>query len=146
MMSMTQEIDQNVIHDEFIRLIKTHDYSYMYSEDNDVWAKAKASMNSIGSMLGVLVGVCRIDPQELLDECLGMYTNEGDYHNLVRSEIKKWFKPYEFEDLGPEYDSAGFTEEDRIVDGQYRVVCEHSFIDINNDGLEQCRFCNEQNK
>jgi hypothetical protein len=122
MMSMTQKIDQNVIHDEFIRLIKAHDYSYMYSEDNDVWAKAKASMNSISSMLGVLVGVCRIDPQELLDECLGMYTNEGDYH------------------------SAGFTEEDRIVDGQYRVICEHSFIDVNNDGLEQCRFCNEQNK
>lgn len=24
------------------------------------------------------------------------------------------------EDTGPEYDSAGFTEEDRIVDGQYR--------------------------
>jgi hypothetical protein len=23
------------------------------------------------------------------------------------------------EDLGPEYDSAGFTEEDRIVNGQY---------------------------
>ena len=26
------------------------------------------------------------------------------------------------EDLGPEYDSAGFTEDDRIVNGQYRVV------------------------
>jgi len=23
------------------------------------------------------------------------------------------------EDLGPEYDSAGFTEEDRVVNGQY---------------------------
>lgn len=28
------------------------------------------------------------------------------------------FHPHE--DTGPEYDSAGFTEEDRIVDGQYR--------------------------
>jgi len=27
-----------------------------------------------------------------------------------------------FEDQGPEYDSAGFTEDDRIVNGQYRVV------------------------
>jgi len=26
------------------------------------------------------------------------------------------------EDLGPEYDSAGFTEEDRIVNGQYRNI------------------------
>lgn len=24
------------------------------------------------------------------------------------------------EDVGPEYDSAGFTEDDRIVNGQYR--------------------------
>jgi len=26
------------------------------------------------------------------------------------------------EDLGPEYDSAGFTEEDRIINGQYRNI------------------------
>ncbi len=26
------------------------------------------------------------------------------------------------EDLGPEYDSAGFTEEDRIVNGQYMNI------------------------
>lgn len=26
-----------------------------------------------------------------------------------------------YDDLGPEYDSAGFTEDDRIVDGQYRT-------------------------
>jgi hypothetical protein len=119
---MTQIVDEKVIHDEFIRLIKTHDYSYMYSEDNDVWARAKASMNGIITMLGVLVGICRVDPQELLDECLAMYTNEGDYHNLVRSEINRWFEDY--------------------IDDE----CEHSFIDVNNDGLEKCRFCNKQNK
>lgn len=27
----------------------------------------------------------------------------------------------EIEDEGPEYDSAGYTEEDRVVNGQYRV-------------------------
>jgi len=52
----------------------------------------------------------------------------------------------QIEDLGPEYDSAGFREEDRIVNGQYMVICEHSFIDINNDGLEKCRFCNQLNE
>ena len=35
---------------------------------------------------------------------LGLYGEEGKLSS---------------EDLGPEYDSAGFTEEDRIVDGQY---------------------------
>jgi len=119
---MTQIVDEKVIHDEFIRLIKAHDYSYMYSEDNDVWAKAKASMNSIKTMLGVLVGICRVDPQELLDECLGMYVKPGNYHELVHNEIKRFFKDYMDDD------------------------CEHSFVDVNNDGLEQCRFCNKQNK
>lgn len=28
----------------------------------------------------------------------------------------------EYEDMGPEYDSAGYSENDRIVEGQYRVV------------------------
>jgi hypothetical protein len=28
------------------------------------------------------------------------------------------------EDEGPEYDSAGFTEDDRIVNGQYRATLE----------------------
>jgi len=35
--------------------------------------------------------------------------------------ITEWFRSRE-EDLGPEYDSAGFTEDDRIVNGQYRVI------------------------
>ena len=26
------------------------------------------------------------------------------------------------EDIGPEYDSAGFTEDDRIVNGQYKNI------------------------
>jgi hypothetical protein len=33
------------------------------------------------------------------------------------------FHPHE--DTGPEHDSAGFTEEDRIVDGQYRTYVEN---------------------
>lgn len=28
------------------------------------------------------------------------------------------------EDLGPEHDSAGFTEDDRIINGQYRATLE----------------------
>ena len=38
---------------------------------------------------------------------------------LFRSHLldEEWV---EEEDLGPEYDSAGFTDDDRIVNGQYR--------------------------
>ena len=37
-----------------------------------------------------------------------------DRSALLKNQIK------ELEDLGPEYDSAGFTEEDRVVNGQYK--------------------------
>jgi hypothetical protein len=33
----------------------------------------------------------------------------------------KQFETYS-DDEGPEYDSAGFTDEDRVVDGEYRVI------------------------
>ena len=38
--------------------------------------------------------------------------------NPNKYDLCRTFK--EEEDLGPEYDSAGFTENDRIVNGQYR--------------------------
>jgi hypothetical protein len=31
-------------------------------------------------------------------------------------------KPLQIDDEGPEYDGAGFSEEDRVVNGQYRVI------------------------
>jgi hypothetical protein len=41
----------------------------------------------------------------------------------VRDEIDMIeYKNESNEDDGPEYDSAGFTEDDRIVNGQYRVI------------------------
>ena len=41
----------------------------------------------------------------------------------VRDEIDMMeYENESNEDDGPEYDSAGFTEDDRIVNGQYRVI------------------------
>lgn len=51
-------------------------------------------------------------PQEILERIDALF-NEIKYSDYLDSEMK---------DLGPEYDSAGFTEEDRIIDGQYRVI------------------------
>lgn len=48
-----------------------------------------------------------------------------DWESLI-DDINDTFKHVEIEDNyddeGPEYDSAGFTEDDRIVNGQYRVI------------------------
>ena len=45
---------------------------------------------------------------------------QGSY---TQKEVDGFFNEVDMinEDIGPEYDSAGFTEEDRIVNGQYRT-------------------------
>ena len=46
------------------------------------------------------------------------------YSSDTAKRVDNFFNEVDYlneEDTGPEYDSAGFTEEDRIVDGQYRT-------------------------
>lgn len=47
------------------------------------------------------------------------YTNSP-----TQKDVDAFFNEIDYmnEDLGPEYDSAGFTDDDRIVNGQYRVL------------------------
>jgi hypothetical protein len=54
------------------------------------------------------------------------FDNRGDAEIFQQLILDNNTKEYDMsrlekveEDLGPEYDSAGFTEEDRVVDGQY---------------------------
>ena len=58
------------------------------------------------------------------EEEINIITENGDEID-IESELYKQLietcKQYD-EDLGPEYDSAGFTEDDRIVNGQYRAT------------------------
>ena len=82
------------IHTEFINKIKRHDYSFMYSEDTDVWKKGTYSIHEIKNLFGILIGMCGMDPQELIDECLSLFPNTGDSHELARNEITKWFNEY----------------------------------------------------
>jgi hypothetical protein len=63
---------------------------------------------------------------------LEKYANNSDpdfsyQGSFMQREVDTFFNEVDYlneEDLGPEYDSAGFTEEDRIVDGQYRTHAE----------------------
>jgi hypothetical protein len=66
--------------------------------------------------------------------CLGkvLTLNEINLANIslveqIRDKVRDEIDIMEYEnesneDDGPEYDSAGFTEDDRIVNGQYRVI------------------------
>jgi hypothetical protein len=61
---------------------------------------------------------------DIITSLEGFIGQDGDYYcsDLCKS-VDHLFNEIDMlneEDTGPEYDSAGFTEEDRIVNGQYR--------------------------
>lgn len=63
---------------------------------------------------------------ELIDSLEGSIVDiNKEYRNSdLQKDIDAFYNEVDMlneEDTGPEYDSAGFTEEDRIVDGQYRT-------------------------
>jgi molybdopterin converting factor small subunit len=49
--------------------------------------------------------------------------DEIDIDSKLGKQLIETCEQYD-EDLGPEYDSTGFTEDDRIVNGQYRATLE----------------------
>ena len=60
------------------------------------------------------------------DEEISIITEDGDEidtKSKLGKQLIETCEQYD-KDLGPEYDSAGFTDDDRIVDGQYRVTLE----------------------
>ena len=117
--------EESKLYSEFMDEVKLHDYSYMMSDDDRVYSIGRNHEKQIEEKLHILINMCRYDAKDLLDEVLTLVTQRyldadinGD--DLTHRVIKGWFKSYT-EDLGPEYDSAGFTDDDRIVNGQYKT-------------------------
>jgi hypothetical protein len=89
---------------------------------------------------------CRFENtyRDLLD-CLDnineqLSKSEAGYRESLVNVCKEIINEYEDEfgfdivmDEGPEYDGAGFSEEDRIVNGEYRVIDTQD--KNNNDGV-----------
>jgi hypothetical protein len=103
---------------QYFDAIKKHDYSYMFSDDDRWYNSGIKSEKHIKELLHGLIGICRVDAERLLEDSLSEVT-EQFVDGLTHRVIKSWFDPY-IEDLGPEYDSAGFTDDDRIVSGSYQ--------------------------
>ena len=69
------------------------------------------AMDYIVSTINDLIKYNEVFSEDTIDE-LQQYVDE----------IKEAYDEINANDEGPEYDSAGFTEDDRIVNGQYRVI------------------------
>ena len=58
---------------------------------------------------------------EVITEVKQQYNDvDTNGNDLTHRVIRGWFSQY-IEDEGPEVDSAGFTDDDRIVNGQYKT-------------------------
>ena len=109
--------EESKLYNDFMDEVKRHDYSYMMSDSHSVYMAGRSVERQIEEKLHILVSVCRYDANDLLDRVLSEVKqryNDRDSNgdDLTHRVIKGWFKSYT-EDLGPEYDGAGFTDEDR---------------------------------
>jgi len=116
---------ESKLYSEFMNEVKVHDYSYMMSDDDRAYGSGRNTERQIKEKLHALISICRYDGHDLLDEVISLvpqrYNDVDENGNdLTHRVIRGWFSQY-VEDEGPEVDSAGFTDDDRIVNGQYKT-------------------------
>jgi hypothetical protein len=91
--------EESKLHIEFMSEVKTHDYSYMMSDDHNVYMNGRSREKQIEEKLHALINICRYDASDLLDEVLTNVKQEyndkdGNGDDLTHRVIKGWFKPY----------------------------------------------------
>lgn len=91
--------EESKLHIEFMSEVKTHDYSYMMSDDHSVYMNGNSREKQIKEKLHALIGICKYDASDLLDEVLTevkQQYNDVDKNgnDLTHRVIRSWFKPY----------------------------------------------------
>jgi hypothetical protein len=91
--------EESKLYSEFMDEVKVHDYSYMMSDDDRVYSRGRNNEKQIQEKLHALIGICRYDGNDLLDEVISSvpqrYNDVDEYGNdLTHRVIRGWFKPY----------------------------------------------------
>jgi tryptophanyl-tRNA synthetase len=91
--------EESKLYSEFMGEVKTHDYSYMMSDDGRVYSRGRNEEKQIQEKLHALIGICKYDASDLLDEVLTevkQQYNDVDKNgnDLTHRVIRSWFKPY----------------------------------------------------
>ena len=91
--------EESKLHIEFMSEVKTHDYSYMMSDDHNVYMNGRSREKQIEEKLHALINICRYDASDLLDEVLTEVKQEyndvdENGNDLTHRVIRSWFKPY----------------------------------------------------
>ena len=96
--------EESKIHIEFMSEVKTHDYSYMMSDDERVYSRGRNNEKQIQEKLHALINICRYDGHDLLDEVITLVPqqyNDVDKNgnDLTHRVIRGWFEPYVFDNF-----------------------------------------------
>jgi len=96
--------EESKLHIEFMNEVKTHDYSYMMSDDDRVYSRGRNNEKQIQEKLHALIAICRYDGHDLLDEVISLvpqqYNDVDEYGNdLTHRVIRGWFEPYVFDNF-----------------------------------------------
>ena len=96
--------EESKLHIEFMSEVKTHDYSYMMSDDHNVYMNGRSREKQIEEKLHALINICRYDASDLLDEVLTEVKQrylDADINgnDLTHRVIRGWFQPYVFDNF-----------------------------------------------
>lgn len=96
--------EESKLHIEFIDQVKSHDYSYMMSDDHNVYMAGRNNEKQIEEKLHALINICRYDGHDLLDEVISLVPQryndvDSNGNDLTHRVIRGWFKPYTFDNF-----------------------------------------------
>jgi len=91
--------EESKLHIEFINEVKLHDYSYMMSDDHNVYMRGRNNEKQIQEKLHTLINICRYAADDLLDEVISAVPQryndiDSNGNDLTHRVIRSWFKPY----------------------------------------------------
>lgn len=125
----TDAYNENGMLNEYFDMIKRHDYSYMYSDDNRWYISGTKSEKRIQEMIHALCTILRVDAERLLEDSISE-VDEGYTDGLTHRTIRSWFKDYVSEPHN--INVKPYTKEAfKCVDGMYYAG---DVFDIDGDG------------
>jgi hypothetical protein len=91
--------EESKLYSEFLNEVKSHDYSYMMSDDDRVYGSGRNNEKQIQEKLHALINICRYAADDLLDEVISAVPQryndvDSNGNDLTHRVIRGWFKPY----------------------------------------------------
>ena len=125
----TDVMNEDSLINQYFDMIKGHDYSYMFSDDNRSWLSGTKSEKQIKELLHALISVCRVDAERLLEDSISE-VSEQYTDGLTHRVIRGWFDDYI--DNTHSINVKPYTKEAfKCVDGMYYAG---DVFDIDGDG------------